>query len=298
MYCRAVAVFASLLSLPACTGTENFVDQLSREWDALIIVMTGGSSPLAQKKLLGARKLHENSPDAVRLARENAELLHEIYQVVFGQEPQSRSEFGSLVDTLNQGASLEGVYNGLTHSSQYRSFEKAHPGANPAALAFFASELAETELLLREVTPLNESSALPLAPPVPPGERAVTEESQSSSVVLQHPRESKTELERRYLSLFQQASIFTLKRVLADEALRLMAEKQKARQLGVWYGDWVARMCELNVDFGLKQRNQADATFHREWIKGTTQDRVQWEVLNRLHRILNAKNSEGERKNR
>ena len=88
--------------------------------------------------------------------------------MVYNREPSDRSEFGSLLDTLNQGASIEGLYNGFTHSSEYRKLETVNVGAKPEALQFFSSELAHTEVLLSAPTVFGEGAALPLATAVQP----------------------------------------------------------------------------------------------------------------------------------
>src|SRR4051794_9299896 len=79
----------------------------------------------------------EFSSLSAKNAKANAEILHEIFQVVFMHEPENHAEFGNWVDTLNQGASLEGVYNGLTHSSSYRQLEEEKQGASAEAVRVF-----------------------------------------------------------------------------------------------------------------------------------------------------------------
>ena len=90
---------------------------------------------------------------------------------------------------------------------------------------------------------------------------------------------------------FVDASNFTLKRVLGDEMLRLVAEKSSdPKALQAWYGQWVVRMAGKGVDFGFPLRNKADAAFHSQWAASADPDRLKWEVLNRINRILNARN--------
>ena len=187
--------------------------------------------------------------EAVKRAKENSEILQEVLRVVYDREPENRAEFGSLVDSMNQGASIEGLYNGFTHSSEYRKLETENPGSRPEALGFFASELARTEA---ELTPPTDFGA----------------------------------------ETFSGASIFTLKRVLGDELLKLISQKSKdPKALQAWYGAWVVRMCGLGVDFGLPLRNKPDAEFHARWAATADSDRLKWEVLNRIQRVLNERNN-------
>src|SRR5689334_5505606 len=68
----------------------------------------------------------EFSSSAAKIAKANLELLHEMFVVLFNREPQDRGEFGSWADTLNQGASLEGVYHGLIQAEEYKKLENLY----------------------------------------------------------------------------------------------------------------------------------------------------------------------------
>ena len=207
-----------------------------------------------------------------------------------------------MLDTLNQGASLEGIYNGLTHSSNYRTLETTHPGATPDALIFFSGELAHTEALLNTPTEFAQNAAQPLAAPVQPEDTGTSEVDYGSSPspsASASPSSAVTadpgvvdRLERKYLTDFADSSIFTMKRILGDEILRLVDEKRRnPKDLQAWYGQWVVRMAGKGVDFGVPLRNTADAAFHTKWAASADPDRLKWEVLNRIQRILNAKNA-------
>ncbi len=58
-------------------------------------------------------------------------------------------------------------------------------------------------------------------------------------------------LSARNEAIFFRFSLFTLKRILGEEGMRLVTD------------------------------------FHQEWAMGASPDRIEWEVLNRLHRVLN-----------
>ncbi len=232
------------------------------------------SSPLAQK------------------TKANAELLREILRVVYMREPSNRTEFGSLVDSLNQGASFEGLYNGFTHSSIYRKIETANPGATEQALKVFSEELMILESELPTPTVFDANAAKPLAVPVTP----TADSSGVSELVFEkrgavQPSPKPSDFIEKYSAQFAGASIFTLKRVLGDEALKVVnVKKDEKEKLAAWYSKWVVRMAEKKVDFGLELRNKLDEQFHYKWAMSSSEDQLRWEVLNRLHRVLNHAN--------
>ncbi|MEO5970768.1 MAG: hypothetical protein ABIQ95_12650 [Bdellovibrionia bacterium] len=188
------------------------------------------------------------SSSAAKKAKANSEIFHEMFVVIFMREPKDRSEFGNWVDTLNQGASLEGIYNGLTHSEDYRNLEKTSPKASERAVKVFREEVTFLEAELPTPTQLGN---------------------------------------------FGLASIFLLKRVLSDEALKVIASKNAVAKnpgLAAWYAKWAVHMTQRNVDFGVTLRNKADEAFHLKWATEVSEDQIVWEVLNRLHRVLNDAN--------
>ncbi len=286
--------------------------QLQKEWRSLISVLTGGK--VAPPVETPAPVPSASAVLATKSAKANAEILHEVYQVVFMREPEDKSEFGSLVDSLNQGASIEGLYNGFTHSSDYRKLEASNQGATPQALRLFGEELASLEMELPAPVEFTDAATQPLALPVQPGVEpvaAVTSRQSAKAIadgvtVIEYgksdpqptPRVSAQtgpatleQLTDRYTKQFVGASIFTLKRIMGDEALRVMAvKKDYPEKLAQWYSKWVARMARRNVDFGLAQRNKPDESFHYNWAMAATEDRLKWEVLNRAHRVLNEAN--------
>ena len=231
-------------------------------------------------------------------AKANAELLREMYVSVNGVPPTNRADFGSMLDSMNQGASLEGVYNGFIHSAAYRKLEVENPGAQPDALKFFVDELAQIEMELPSVTEFNGDSAKPIELIDPASENTPSVESFSfpakkpSAAAAKQPEGiTKDALVLKYSKLFNKSSIFTLKRVLGDEALKLIqTKKDNKEQLAGWYGKWALKLAAINIDFGIQQRNIADEQFHSKWAMAATEDQIRWEVLNRLHRVLIALN--------
>ncbi len=260
---------------------RSFKARLQAEWDALQLVLTGGRSPLQDKK---------TKPSDAHPFRKNAELLREIFVVVFERQPEDRQAFGEYVDSMNQGASLEGLYNGFTHSSFYRELESDHPGSTAEALSVFAEELLRIQAELKAPTRFNRSMANPLPRAVQPGQspqvpaRPAPAKTGTGSFKGEISREAIHEVKRT----FGGASYYTLKRILGDEALLLIAEKSSDPEaLAEWYANWVVRLVGKGVDFGLGPRNRADVEFHRSWARTAGQDRLTWEVLNRVHRVIN-----------
>lgn len=226
-----------------------------------------------------------------REAKANAELLHEVYLVVFGREPKDRSEFGSLVDSMNQGASLEGMYNGFVHSVDYRRMEATAPSATPEALRAFGEELAVLEAEL--AVPVEyDRQGVPIPPSTADGVKVI--EYGKPAAPSSRPGMNAPELAalgEKYSRNFVGASNYVLKRLMGDEALRVIALKREyPEKLAQWYAQWVLHMCARKVDYGISQRNQADEAFHYKWALGAGEDRITWEVLNRVHRALNEAN--------
>src|SRR5438552_2035702 len=104
--------------------------------------------PELSARISGVSESQTVSRDAPAQSRSRMELLREVMLVVFMKEPKDKAEFMGYVDVLAQGASIEGIYNGFTHSSNYRQLEEGSPGSTPDTLRVFGEELAllETEL--------------------------------------------------------------------------------------------------------------------------------------------------------
>jgi hypothetical protein len=230
--------------------------------------------------------------EAARQAVMNRELLSELYHVVFMRAPEDMKEFTAFHENLNQGGSLEGVYNGFTHSRTWRALEEQSTKASPELLKVFAVELAVLMLEYPTLPEFTEADALPLAKPVEPegdeGEMPKTIEY-GKPASTGSPRPSLSALQAQLESTFQKASVFTLKRVLGDEALRVIAMKESSPvALHQWYSRWVVRVLVHKVDFGVSVRHKPEEKWHLEWAARNSTDRLRWEVLTRVQRILNA----------
>lgn len=250
------------------------------------------------KKLVGMQITPKATPSAspalsaeAAAGKANAELLAEMFQVVFNKkEVDDPSLYSSLLPSLNQGASLEGIYRGLVMGSRYRVWESKSKAASPNTIKFFAIEMGELQESMKNPTHFTKETAK-LAPSIdfPEGADDTPESytfgTQSTET---ETKKTKQQITEETLQNFIGATPFTLKRILADEALKKMDEmKDSPADLALWYAAFVVRLSTSKVDFGLPQRNSDDFDFHSRFAKTMSIDRVKWEVLNRYHRIIN-----------
>ncbi len=220
------------------------------------------------------------------MAKANSEILLEVYQVTYDEtEVDSREKFGELVNSLNGGASIEGVYRGIVMGNRYRGLEAKGKAASPALLKAFAIEMAELQSTMVEPTVFSPDTAKS-APTIDYPDGSEAPAATPSQEVKAKDRDQAV---KELVVIFLGATPFTLKRALADEALKKMDElKDSPAEFAQWYARFVVRMCDARVDFGLPQRNNPNPDFHVLFAKNMASDRVKWEVLNRYHRYLNA----------
>ena len=217
-----------------------------------------------------------------------------MFQVTFNKkEIEDPSQFSGFLSSLNQGASLEGIYRGLVMGARYRVTESNAKAASPAAIKFFASEMSELQNGMKNPTVFSKDTAK-LFPTIeyPEG----TNDSIPDKLTFGDTKEGekdaakkdKNQLTAEMLQDFIGATPYTLKRVLAEEALKKMDEmKDSPADLAQWYAGLVVHLSAANTDFGLPQRNSSDFDFHFRFARTMSIDRVKWEVLNRYHRIIN-----------
>ncbi|MBN22578.1 MAG: hypothetical protein CL678_14945 [Bdellovibrionaceae bacterium] len=278
IFLGGVCLLYLALPRPIAKRVDFYFDQLFVHW---------------WKKDRQSHSVDVNDPDYLKKrSLMHQELLQEVYRVVFLSKKIKKIEFGNWVDSLNQGASIEGVYNGLTHSSRYRELEKNNPGATARALSIFGRELALLQKDRPEISHFSTSDALPLSEP------AEVEYVEGTHVpqLEEQPVKKELDVERladNYSKHFVGASIYTLKRILGDEVLKVIEEKEKSNQeLSLWYSQWQKHFSEYKIDYGLPLRNKSDEAFHFGWARSVSSDRIRWESLNRVHRTLNYFNKE------
>lgn len=226
-----------------------------------------------------------------------SQIYNEMIEVVFEQSPQNKSDFFEKVGALTQGATLEGLFNGLTHSAFYRSYESQSSVVTPKELQFFANEFAEIQLSLKEPVEISESLRNPMGDVQFPTGEEKSDSDSGVSAMITIAGKSKQALALEFQTFFQQSRHAVLKRVLSDAMMQKIDESIKnPKDFEAWYGAFCQRYAHLGVDFGLKLRNQNNPEFHVQWLQGlnrmwgadTARDRVVWEVLNRVHRVMNS----------
>lgn len=305
VFVRFLLAIASISTLVGCDAIPPELEgqwlKLQRTFIAAVAGWNGepSASVSPAPSASASPEPQELGSTRARDAKANAELLHEVYTVVLGREPKDRSEFGSLVDSMNQGASLEGMYNGFVHSMDYRRLESSGRGASPIALRAFGEELAVFEAELPSPIEYDLQGA-PVPPSLADGVTVIeygkpgVPAAGSSAVPSVRPSlgpQALAALAEKYSRQFVGTSIFTLKRLIGEEALRVIVHKREyPEKLALWYSQWVVHMTARQVDFGIPQRNQADEGFHYKWALSAGEDRIVWEVLNRVHRTLNEAN--------
>jgi hypothetical protein len=179
-------------------------------------------------------------------------LVSEMIEQVLGRPAKNKSEVEGWANVLAQRGSVEGVYHGIVLSTEYTQLEKGQ--ADVKALRFFAHEMA-----MLDSPASNEED-----PKIKTGSEA-------------------------YAKANMATPLFTMKRELGEKLIR-EADKRKDNKetLAAWYGALAARWARQNVDFGLPQRNKADEIFHFNWAKENNLGMIQWELLNKIHRLMNA----------
>ncbi len=209
------------------------------------------------------------SPKPVAQSELNKEILEEMVVVVLQKEPQEWSSLSSFLEALDQGASYEEVYRGMIRSPEYQRLEQESGGASVEALKVFSALLSELEKQLPAPTPMD--TLLQAA-------QVSKETSQSTEV-------------KDLSSAFVGVPLFTLKKIIGEEALKVIAAQSEYREkLALWYSKWAIQMAKRSVDFGFEVRNNQNEAFYYRWALAQSRDLLQWEILNRFHRLLNQAN--------
>ncbi len=277
---RIKIIFLSLFMLSACDVPEPLENAIE-----------------SAKKLMGMAFQQDNKPTPSATPaltpeqatlKANSEIIAEMIKVTFNEkEIVDQSLFLSLVSSLNQGASLEGVYRGLVMGSHYRVVESKSQAATPDAIKFFASEMAELQSGMKNPTRFIKDTAKQI-----PNIEYPEGISENSNEEIQVPvKMNKSQIAEELLQDFIGATPFTLKRVMAEEILKKFDEmKDSAADMAQWYAGLVVHLSGAHTDYGLPQRNSSDFDFHSRFAKTMSIDRVKWEMLNRYHRIINRLN--------
>ncbi len=184
----------------------------------------------------------------------NASFIKEAHSVVLEREV-SKEEFSRWMNVLDQGGSLEGIHNGLTHGDEFRNKEKGV--APPEALRLYAQLMATLDVDARP------DAAAPADA-------------------------DKKKLISEYAMKAVNKSLYTLKREVTLQAIKAMDVKKAYKdKWATWYGRFAATTNARAVDFGSPERNKSDEQAHYQWALDASEDRVKWEVFNRIHRLFN-----------
>jgi len=218
------------------------------------------------------------TPEKQKEFQAHGEIFIEMITDLFLKPPQDQKVIEDYSMTLLQGASYEGIYNGFVHSAHYRKLENLKNfQISTEGLKVFCTLLEDFRKTRGETMSFAALDPLPI-PEIDRSEQAFSGAPVSAPVRVLVP----------CLDHFKSASFFTLKRFLGDEALRAIEKKSKSSEdLALWYGQWAEKMNRFKVDFGLGPRNEQDAKFHERWVSRVHVDLLRWEVLNRVHRVLN-----------
>ena len=285
---RSLRTFVALFAMTAGLCSCHPVD-LVLSWFGL----EPARSPKVGAEIKNEIKSAEGDPDREKhlseLAKANSELLGEMVRVVFNQEKiEDQADFEGLVQSLNQGASLEGVYRGLVMGACYRGLESKAQGASPAEVRVFAVEMSEVQMLMRNPTRFNMDSKKVPSIEYPEEEGASKPAPPVDGAEEVEVKREKGAIQQDLIKKFIGATLFTLKRTLGEEALRKIDEdKDDVKGIAQWYAALTVRLIQQGVNGGLELRNKPDFQLHSGFAEKMSQDRVKWEVLNRYHRYLN-----------
>ncbi len=180
-------------------------------------------------------------------------LVSEMHEQIFLRPAKNKADIEAWANIFSQGASIEGVYHGLVLSTDYAAMEKGKTSLQ--ALRWFAAEMSNLENpLLKETDPIAKASV------------------------------------EKFAKEFLNSSLFTLKRELGARLLLEIEKRKNDREkLSDWYSSLAVRWSRADVSFGMPSRNRSDLDFHKTWAKENSLGLIQWEILNRAHRILNQK---------
>ncbi len=210
----------------------------------------------------------------------NAEFAKELYQTVFLREP-TKDEFSSLMNSLEQNAHLEALYNGFIYSVEFRLKEKGR--ASGSALKVFSEILAELKLAqkydLKNLEQLsNNEKPDVIDPEAKNTSKPIPTASEGERMILVN------EIRKEGADL----SFFSMKRILGEDLLKTIDLKKEYREkFATWYGKFAVFTNKYKVSFLLTERNNSDENYQYRWALHADEDRIKWESLARIHILMN-----------
>lgn len=178
-------------------------------------------------------------------------LVKEMQEQILVRPANNDQDINGWANVLSQRGSIEGVYHGFVLSAEYNSKETGKPAIK--AVRFFAQEMAAFDY-----------------PNAKDGDPELTKAAE------------------KYAVENMATPLFTMKRLLGDRILKeSIARKNDKERLASWYSGFVGRWSKAGVLFGHKQRDTGTEAYHYRWALDNNLGMIQWELLNRMHRIMN-----------
>ncbi len=178
-------------------------------------------------------------------------LVKEMQEQILVRPANNDQDINGWANVLSQRGSIEGVYHGFVLSAEYGSKETGKPALK--AVRFFAQEMAAFDF-----------------PNAKEGDPELTKAAE------------------KYAVENMSTPLFTMKRLLGDRILKeSIARKGDKERLASWYSGFVGRWSKAGVLFGHKQRDTGTEAYHYRWALDNNLGMIQWELLNRMHRIMN-----------
>jgi hypothetical protein len=179
-------------------------------------------------------------------------LVKEMQEQILVRPANNDQDINGWANVLSQRGSIEGVYHGFVLSSEYGAKETGKPELK--AVRFFAQEMAAFDF-----------------PNAKDGDPEIAKAAE------------------KYAKENMSTPLFAMKRFLGDRILKeSIARKADKERLASWYSGFVGRWSKAGVAFGHKQRDSGTEAYHYKWALDNNLGMVQWELLNRMHRIMNA----------
>jgi hypothetical protein len=271
---RRLLALSFTLLLPGCLIQPSALDFFNKNLGPIFGVKLEYLKPLPSPEPSPSTNLEGH-----RLR--NAAFIKEAYLVLL-ERNVTETEFNRWMNTLDQGASFEGIYNGIVLGEEYKAKEVGV--APPDAIRIYARIMTKLDMDSR-FDPQNFKEDQ--------NKNGESNASISESTV-KPPKEAedalKKELLQKYAKQAVNKSLYQLKRECALEALKTMDIKKAYKdKLATWYGRFAAfTNHEFKVDFGISQRNQASDITHYRWALDASEDQIKWEIFNRIHRLFNS----------
>lgn len=217
----------------------------------------------------------------------NAEFIKELFMDTLQREPSS-NESTSMMTTLDQGAHFEGMYNGIIYSPVYKLKEK---GLASVETVRIFSEIMTYLYFENKKENMDTNKNLNTDQELPKTEIPTVNKVENKKYQPTKEEYALKIQEFKQIAIQEEYSFHTLKRIMGEEMLKTLDVMKKYKEkLATWYGKTAIFLNKYNIDFGIQKRNNMDETYHYRWALYVDEDRIKWEMLHRLHVIMNKSN--------